>query len=248
MRLIDNFIRNSYPDSLILPPRRMGNCFAVSRKEDRDRPQEQRKPTTLASTTTTKIQEQPANKPQDVKTKPVTDDSQILSDADHKKYLDLHRQEMFAGHDCNKRASEAWDAGDKAGAARIRDEGKAHYKKSDEYGRMVSISQALKAQKSATPSIDLHGYMLDAAMECVRLTFEYLNKERNPEATIFEVIPGAGTHSDPAKGAKIKPAVLQYFADNKIKYEGKCMIARLPHDNSVSSSSSYMSFVNVLSC
>jgi hypothetical protein len=145
----------------------------------------------------------------------------VLSKSDHEKFLKMHRDEMFAGHACNKKASEAWDSGDKAGAARIRDEGKAHYKKSDEYAMKVSQSQAMAAQSSSTPSIDLHGYFLDAAMACVTLTVDTLRKSQNPSATVFEVIPGAGTHSDPSKGAKIKPAVLKYFAENNITFEEK---------------------------
>ncbi len=150
----------------------------------------------------------------------------------HHDYLEKGKEYKFKGHDSNKRANELHDegsklkeAGDKEGySAKVeeskpfRAEAKEHYAKSDLYQLKVSEYQARKAQESAEPSIDLHNYFLDNALECVKISFDYLAK-RTTGAKTFLIITGAGNHSDPKIGVKIKPAVVKVLEEQNYEFE-----------------------------
>ena len=113
-------------------------------------------------------------------------------------------------------AKKAFEEGNGALAAQLRDEGKqaqSLMKQYQEESAQVMYTH-LNKDRSET-EIDLHGQYVDAAMNFLKEKIEKLRNEGKNQLTI---IYGAGNHSD-EKGPKIKPAVLKYLEEQTITFE-----------------------------
>jgi len=123
-------------------------------------------------------------------------------------------KEAKARGDCYDKAKKCFDAGQKAEAKQLSDQGKVHQANMEKYQKEASLKVFDFVNKgNGIDTIDLHGLFVDPAMEFLK---ERIATAKSKGLKELIVIPGAGNHSKDT--AKIKPTVVKYFQDNKIAH------------------------------
>lgn len=114
----------------------------------------------------------------------------------------------------------AFQSGDKAKAKELSELGKAAGQKMEELNQQAA-QVILKYRNDGHPEtyLDLHGLYLEEAVTAFHQRLELLQKKKNEEEIIFEVIPGAGNHSK--NKAVIKPKIIEELQVRKLRFEEK---------------------------
>eukprot|EP01041_Mallomonas_annulata_P005726 gene5726-11573_t len=109
------------------------------------------------------------------------------------------------------KSKKAYDDDRKKDAKDLSDEGKKYGHLMEEANKRA-VDEILRPQKLDTSDrIDLHGLLVAEAVEATK---NFVNHAKGNHKVLI-VITGAGHHSDPKKGAVIKPAII-----NLCKQEG----------------------------
>lgn len=125
---------------------------------------------------------------------------------------EYHRQRV----ECIKTSQEAYHRRDHKKAKQLSANGKRYQELTDEANKRAAdaIFNYLNAPgRIPENSIDLHGLHVNEALERLKKRIRRCNNQNIKELI---VIVGQGNHS--ADGPKIKPAVLQYAATDKIRH------------------------------
>ncbi|KAL6051966.1 Golgi phosphoprotein 3 GPP34 [Balamuthia mandrillaris] len=116
-----------------------------------------------------------------------------------------------------KESKEAYERGDKALAKELSEKGKKEGELMEK-AKLKAAEQTFKAKnKSNDPgTIDLHGQLVDPAVQLVEKHFQTLAK-KHPNIKELNIITGAGNHSQDK--AKIKPAIETYLKEHNYTYK-----------------------------
>lgn len=123
-------------------------------------------------------------------------------------------------HALMSEASKLFEAGDKAKAKELSEQGKAAGKKMEE-ANAKAAEVILQHRNGDHPVnyLDLHGLYLEEALAAFRLKLSQLQAADSADEIIFEVIPGAGNHSK--NKAIIKPKVIEELRAMNLYFEEK---------------------------
>ena len=117
-------------------------------------------------------------------------------------------------------SKKAFESGDKGKAKELSEKGKESGHKMEECNKKA-VAAILKHRNDGHGNhyLDLHGLHLEEALTAFREKMATLQKSN--EEIVFEVIPGAGHHSENHK-AIIKPKIIEELKNNKcVTFEEK---------------------------
>ncbi len=130
-----------------------------------------------------------------------------------RKDADTHAKQRG---ECFERSKAAFESDNKAEAKTLSDEGKKHGADM-ETANQRAVNEIMGYQNLDQNTIDLHGLLVKEAVDC---TLIFVNKHKAlAKFKQLCIIPGAGNHSDPKKGAVIKPAIVKLAADEQWQLE-----------------------------
>ncbi|EMC99329.1 hypothetical protein BAUCODRAFT_137521 [Baudoinia panamericana UAMH 10762] len=139
------------------------------------------------------------------------------SEAEYDRLRDLARKEQGQHQHFAAKASEAYNAGDGAGAHQFSELSKQHAAQADAYNKQASefiFRENNAVGKVASDTIDLHGQFVEEAEEILEQRIRYAQQTGQ---THLHVIVGKGNHS-PGHIQKIKPRVEKVCQELGLQY------------------------------
>ena len=151
-----------------------------------------------------------------------TEDNPDYAGPEGNKLRDEAQKFAEARHALMTKASEAFEAGDKAKAKELSEQGKEAGKKmEDANARAAEVILQHRNGEYPENYLDLHGLYLEEALTAFRDRLSQLQATNTDDSDeiVFEVIPGAGNHSK--NKAIIKPKIIEELQGLNLYFEEK---------------------------
>lgn len=139
----------------------------------------------------------------------------VWSEAYYRARKDADDHAKLRG-ECFDKSKTAFNEDRKGDAKTLSDEGKKHGVEM-EAANQRAVAEIMGYQNLEENTLDLHGLLVKEAVDCTRT---FVNKHKaSGKFKQLCIIPGAGNHSDPKKGAVIKPAIIDLAKEEKWNLE-----------------------------